>query len=914
MTATPNKSRRRRLLVLWLVALTGVALSSAGAWWLYVEEQGRTLHEFRRRTRSLVNVVQQVVASREEALTTLRELYHNSESVTRHEFSMAAEALIGRKPGLIALLWAPRVPASQRRSFEAAAFASGYNDFKIHRLDSGRRAPPTNSAETFPITYIAPGGIFPVEGLDLSTLSIWPELQSAAKSGAIRFAQPPGALTRDAREPSCLLAIPVYRDAVPQSENERSSALQGFVVGLLDPAVLLNRAVSRLPNQGLEVLLVERQKNGEVRPLHYTPAAGAAPIPDIPSIEAIAYDQHHQIAFELGDGNWELWTRPAPAWLTSQRTYREYIAGTSGLLFTGLLVFYLRSLFRNTEAVEIMVAKRTVELTETQDRLREDIQRRIKAELSLKASEERYRILISQSTEAVWLLEIQPPVPVDLAANVLIDRILRVARLAECNPAAAQLYGHSQPFAVIGRDLDYFAPQARSRHTAVLRAFVQSGYHLAEHEACDNQPGEPRVFHHNLIGVIEDDRLVRIWVTERELTQQRQIERERQALDRQLSETQRLESLGVLAGGIAHDFNNLLTSILGHASLGRAEIPSDSPLDEHFVEIETASRSAANLCQQMLAYAGKGRFVVKLQDLSQLIAQSAHLIQTSISHHCSVNFQLAENLPPVMADALQIQQIVMNLVLNASEAIGARGGQITLFTELVHPDSTTFNGCPCVPSPIADEYVSLTVQDSGAGMDATTLSRIFEPFFTTKFTGRGLGLPATLGIVRSHQGALRVDSHPGVGTSITLFLPTATPQVDEARKADTKTPWEPEGTLLFIDDEASVRGVGERMARALGFSALSAADGTQGIELFRHYQPSITAVLVDLSMPVLTGEETMQRLRAISPALPLICMSGYNQPNTLSVHGLAPFFLSKPFNITQFQSVVRQATKKRAAV
>ena len=910
MTVHSSRPRQRRLLVIWLVVLAGTALSVGTGWWLHCEEEDRIHQEFISRTHSLVNIVQQVLVSREEALLNLRDLYHHSSDVTRDEFALAAGDLIERKPGLIALLWAPRVTPAQRQLFETEANTAETTGYKIHHLAKGQRIPPPENAETFPIARIAPTGMFQVEGLDLISLPVWPVLQESITTGQIRFSEPPGALIRDAHKPTCLLAIPVYHNTVPRVEAERTAQLRGFVIGLFDPTVLLDLTTGRLPNQDLEVLLVERHKSGNIRPLHHLPAVGTAPMPNAFSVDETKYDLHYKIASEFGDGDWELWARPGPAWTSGQRTFHKYITGCFGLLFTGLLATYLLSLFRKTDAIEVIVAQRTAELTNAQNQLRDDISQRTKTEQSLKASEERYRILISQSADAIWLLELLPPVPVHLPLESQLEQLLTNARIAECNNPAAQIYGHKQPSSILGRDLAYFAPHSHQRHETVLRAFLQNSHHLAEHEAWDNSPGgETRVFQHNLIGLIEDDQLVRIWITERELTHHRQLEQERQTLERQLSETQRLESLGVLAGGIAHDFNNLLTSILGHASLGRAEIPPDSPLDVHFAEIETASRNAANLCQQMLAYAGKGRFVVKPQNLSQLVTQTAQLLQTTISRHCVLNFQLEEGLPLVMADAIQIQQILTNLVLNASEAIGTRGGQINVSTGLIHPDASTFLGCPYAPAHPAAAYVYLTVQDNGPGMDTVTTSRIFEPFFTTKFTGRGLGLPATLGIVRSHQGALRVESQPSQGASFTLFLPVVDPN-PSANKPETNTPWEAEGTLLIIDDEASVRGVAERMARSLGFSALSAPDGDHGVELFRHYQPNITAVLVDLSMLGLSGEETMQKLRAQSPTVRLIAMSGYNAPATLAVPGVQPVFLAKPFNITQFQSVIRQATKK----
>ncbi|MEQ2006185.1 MAG: PAS domain S-box protein, partial [Limisphaerales bacterium] len=255
--------------------------------------------------------------------------------------------------------------------------------------------------------------------------------------------------------------------------------------------------------------------------------------------------------------------------------------------------------------------------------------------------------------------------------------------------------------------------------------------------------------------------------------QRADAEQERQRMELKLQETQKLESLGVLAGGIAHDFNNLLTSILGNASLARMDLPPRSPVEHSLEQIEKASLRAADLCRQMLAYAGKGRFVVQPFDLTQLVQDTAHLLQVSVSKKAVLKFDLDAGLPPVLADASQLRQIVMNLVINASEAIGDRSGVIALSTGLVRADRRYLADTHLAGNLPEGDYVFLEVSDTGCGMTPELRARIFEPFFTTKFAGRGLGLAAVLGIVRGHRGALRVYSEPGKGSSFKLLLPIA---------------------------------------------------------------------------------------------------------------------------------------------
>ncbi len=857
-------------------------------------------------------MIQQVLSNRQESLLGLRDIYHYSTDVNHEEFALATLEIMERKPGFVALLWAPKIIAGQRDYLPPPPDSPGAETREIYHLKDGKKVASATATTRFPVAYVAPHGVIPCEGLDVSSLIEPTHFETMAASGQICLLPAPDVFLRDMAEVSSMLVMPVYGNCVPREKTERLATLRGYIIAIADPAVLLERGVGHFPEHGLDVMLVEQDANHRLRVLHQQPVMQPAPVSPQPPDAAGGFAMHQTLSTDTCGSQWLLWTRPSSSWLSEQRTLLYLITGGLGLLATGLLTFFMRGVFLKTALVEAVVTQRTTELMETQRQLRDDILQRTRTEQSLKASEERYRILISQSTDAIWLLEIAPPVAVKLPAEQQLQQILENSRIAECNTPAAHGYGHIQPSGVIRRDLAYFAPRSQQRLRSVLLAFLGSGYHLADYEAWDRSQGENRVFQHNLIGVIEDEHLTRIWITERELTQQRQLEQERQLLDRKMADTQRLESLGVLAGGIAHDFNNLLTAILGHASLGRAEIPSDSPLDAHFAQIEAASSKAANLCQQMLAYAGKGRFVIKPHDISQMVKDSAQLLQTSINGTCALQFLLGENLPEIMADSIQIQQILNNLVLNAAEAITSRDGQITISTGMIHPDETTFNGCIHAPASPVGTYVYLTVTDNGPGMDAATLSRIFEPFYTTKFTGRGLGLPATLGIVRSHQGALRVESQKGHGSAFTLFLPAVEPGSTETQKSESNTPWEANGTLLIIDDEPPVRMVAERMARSLGFGTLSAENGAQAVELFGHYQNGIQAALVDLSMPGLSGEETMRKLRVLSPTISLVAMSGYNPPDSISIEGLQPLFLPKPFSMAQFQSVVRKATKTKS--
>ena len=369
--------------------------------------------------------------------------------------------------------------------------------------------------------------------------------------------------------------------------------------------------------------------------------------------------------------------------------------------------------------------------------------------------------------------------------------------------------------------------------------------------------------------------------------------------ERQLLETQKLESLGVLAGGIAHDFNNILTGILGNASLASLELPSTSPAQGHLQEIRRGSKRAADLCNQMLAYAGKGRFVVTNLSLNQLIQETTHLLQISISKTAVLWFNLFPTLPPIAADATQIRQVIMNLVINASEAIGDRSGVISVNTGLTTVDKRYLGGTVHMPELPEGTYVYLEVSDSGCGMTPQTQAKIFEPFFTTKFSGRGLGLAAVLGIVRSHKGALKVYSEPSRGTTFKLLFPTAQGEVDTPpAHGDSFVAWRGRGSILVADDEESVRSTAAQMLRKLGFDVALAADGREALDAFRANPDGFALVLMDLTMPHIDGRQAFRELRQIRKDIKVVLMSGFSQQDALSEFmgkGLAGF-LQKPFD------------------
>lgn len=380
---------------------------------------------------------------------------------------------------------------------------------------------------------------------------------------------------------------------------------------------------------------------------------------------------------------------------------------------------------------------------------------------------------------------------------------------------------------------------------------------------------------------------------------------ERELQEDTLRQTQKLESLGVLAGGIAHDFNNLLVAMLGQSSLALAKLPVDSPARSHVEKVIRAAERAADLTKQMLAYSGRGRFNIKTLDINDLVSENISLLEAGIPKKVRLITQLTHGLPLIEADKGQLQQVIMNLILNAAEAIEGSNGTVTVSSCLVSGEELlTFQWPDNSRPPLHQQFVLVEVEDNGKGMDPETLSKIFDPFFTTKVTGRGLGLAAVLGIVRGHKGALKVVSDLGRGTRFRILFPSteaAPPPPAPPAELPFNQHQQRYGTILVIDDEEPVREALVDILEDTGLMVLTAPDGETGVRTYQSHFPDIDLVILDHSMPGMTGEETFRELQLINPSAQVIISSGYDRSEVtrhFSDLGLAGF-LQKPYSANQ---------------
>ncbi len=391
---------------------------------------------------------------------------------------------------------------------------------------------------------------------------------------------------------------------------------------------------------------------------------------------------------------------------------------------------------------------------------------------------------------------------------------------------------------------------------------------------------------------------------------------ERRRMDEAVRQTQKLESVGVLAAGVAHDFNNILTAILGNVSLVRRRLTDGvtrPELDRALEAAERASHRAADLVKQLLNYAGKGRREMQPVDICQVMKDSLAIVRASVSRKIVIRQDVPNDCPAIQADAAQLQQLMLNLVLNAAEAIGESTGEVSVRVRVRDvPDSELADRYAGF-SLTNRRYTEIEVRDTGSGMDERTLKQIFDPFFTTKFLGRGLGLAAALGIVRSHGGGIAVQSAPGKGTSFTVLVPAEQEGEDLLTVTDTVTEAaRGEGLVLVVDDEVSIRTLIQQTLEDLGYTVISAENGAQAMELFDRSAEEIVVVLLDLAMPVMDGAETALAMHARRPEVPLLVMSGIADDDALRRFGHVRIagFVPKPFSPDQLAQALAMAVKR----
>jgi len=489
-----------------------------------------------------------------------------------------------------------------------------------------------------------------------------------------------------------------------------------------------------------------------------------------------------------------------------------------------------------------------------------------------------------------------------------------------CNSNFARVAGISDPADIVGKtDYDLAWQKEEADFFRECDQRVMEGnrpdYHIIEPQLLAD--GKHAWLDTNKIPLRDlSGKVVGILGTYEDITERKEIEKRKSELEARIQRGQKLESLGILAGGVAHDFNNLLVGILGNAGLALMDLPPDSPARMSIEYIETAAQRAAELAREMLAFSGKRKFVVQPLDLSKLVEEMAHLLKTYISQKVVLKFHMDANLPPIPGDATQIRQVVMNMIANASDAIGDNQGVITVSTGMLEANLDYLSEMYLHEDLPEGPYAYIEVSDTGCGIDSKILANIFDPTATTKSAGQGLGLASVLGIVRSHHGAVKVDTIKDNGTTFRILMPWK-PQLEETTHPSTaKVPadWCGQGTVLVVDDEETVLTLAQMSLKKFGYTAIVVNNGPEAIEIFREKQQEIIAVVLDQTMPQMDGIEVGRILKEISPSVPILLSTGYCEQdlNIESSELELAGYIHKPYKPLGLVDAIRQATENQA--
>ena len=864
----PFLSTRCQILIGGIV-LAGIASSLAAYRFGSRQEEDQIVADLTRRSALRHALTAEVLENYEDALFGLSTLFVQDGTVSRSEFVRAAVRLQERIGNSGTFEWVPLVRAGERAAAEEAgrrAYDPQPFEF-IEFDDAGRRRRAAERPFYYPVSQIQPlAGNEIALGYDLATGIDRESLERARATRRLVVTGQVGLVQERGGQPGIIMILPVHRPSASQAATgDEPDAFLGFVLSVFRARELLASVQAHQSDPVCDVLFVDRSESDPTRrSLYYRPAVGdvGGAVPSEAEFRqgSIILDQ----ALPFGGRDWQVLYRPREGWVAQQLSLLPYARSGAVLVLTGLLAGLFGVLGRRTATIRAELIERTAELAESR------------------------RLLAG-------LLHALP----GMAFRCTDDDQLTVQFVSE---GVRELTGWSPEELMAGRahfrDLIHPEDLVRVRE-AMQRALRERSEMEIEYRLRTRVGVERWVLArgrglYDTAGGLDFFEGLAIDITARKDAEAARLE-----LERKLLEGQKLESLGLLAGGIAHDFNNLLSTILGNAGILRStEVPGLAG-NPQLAAIEMAALRAAELCRQMLAYAGRGNFVIEPTDLTTLTGDLVPLLDVSIAHQATLSLQLAPDLPTVMADATQLRQIVMNLVLNAADAIGDRGGTIAISTGVVAAERSFLAACVTGGALPPAHYVFLEVCDTGVGMPPEVVAKIFDPFYTTKFAGRGLGLAAVLGIVRAHHGALHVRSTVGRGTAFRLLLPPVTHALPPPKPAPAVpvARWKRTGMALVVDDEEPVRTMLLEILKYIGFTATGATGGAEAVELFQARAGGFDLVVLDMVMPGQTLEQTLVALRAVDPRVRVLLVSG-DTPNDAIGRlgdGRPLAFLSKPF-------------------
>lgn len=682
------------------------------------------------------------------------------------------------------------------------------------------------------------------------------DLGEAVVTGPVTLVQE----TKRDKQTGVLMYIPVYKRGLPlETVAQRRTAVQGYAFSPIRIKNFLSATFPRMPEDIGFRIYTDKEPN-PAGLLYDSVFDSNLNLP-----ENYRGELQATRSFQGFGRNWLLTFESLPHAAQEQRKTqsRNYlIVGITVSILLSVIAFMLRSAHAGA----------------------------IAAAQALKESQERYRKISEDSPAYI--------------ATFLPD-----GTLTYVNPALAHDLGKRQEDLLGKSFFEFLLPEYREPVRLGLHALSPQNPTQTLEQAMVG-PNEAVIWHEWTNRAIFDDHggITEFQAVGQNITERKRAAEERSRLEQQMLHAQKMESLGVLAGGVAHDFNNILMAIIGNVDLSLMKIEEASPITANLRNIEKAALRAADLAKQMLAYSGKGKFVIEKLDLNRLIEKLHPILEPSLPTNALLTLKLRKPLPMIEADANQMRQIVMNLFMNAIEALGESGGEIIISTDDGVQDRESLKDVLLGETLAEGSYVLLEVTDTGCGMENEVLDKVFDPFFTTKFTGRGLGLAAVHGIVRGHKGGTRISSEPGMGTTFQVLLPTSEPTpVEVSVPEEIENGWSGEGRILLVDDEEVVRTVAAELLKELGFTPVVAGSGAEAIETFKNNQ-DLLAIILDLTMPGMDGEECFRALRGIDPEVKVIMSSGFSEQDVVQKFPGKELagFIQKPYTLKALKEVMRK--------